>query len=289
MRKSILKKISAVACAMVLTVASTSNVFAHNWESFWGGTSGIWYEGSYGETQNPSDTGFTAFYEMIGWGGVWGCQVSDNKSFLIPAGEEWNLKATITSKDIDKWIFIKITNDTEEEEAVLFGKWVHLTKGKAVNVDEKFTVERDANKIVFGMGGEFGDRMDEEEIYALSDTLPNDADGGIESDAYTTITVENFSLAADVPTTTTVPTTSGTDPVPPTTSGTDPVTDVPGSTAVVPGTTAVVESNGTTSYVVTDPNGGTVTTGDFAPLGFACVAVLAATVVVIATKKREDM
>ena len=33
MRKSILKKISAVACAMVLTVASTSNVFANNWES----------------------------------------------------------------------------------------------------------------------------------------------------------------------------------------------------------------------------------------------------------------
>lgn len=208
MRESVLKKSRyglyclvalAFCCFVFMQAKQVEAKESEAWDSFWGGTSGIWYEGAYGELKDVSDTGFTAFYEMIGWGGVWGCQVY-NDSIDMRAGGEYEINANIESDDIDKWIFIKITNTKKEKEEILWGKWIHLVKGKTYHLQERFVLYGDANRIIFAMGGEFGDRVDEEDIYALSDILPNDADGGIESDAYTTIRVWDFHIDGWEPT-----------------------------------------------------------------------------------------
>ena len=138
MRDSVLKKSRyglyclvalAFCCFVFMQAKQVEAKESKSWDSFWGGTSGIWYEGAYGELQNVSDTGFTAYYEMIGWGGVWGCQVY-NDSINILAGEQNTIRAHIESDDIDKWIFIKI----KQTGKILLGViWNRILVGNRVH------------------------------------------------------------------------------------------------------------------------------------------------------------
>lgn len=256
MRRSILKKISAVAIAAVLTIGSATSCFAANWESYWGQNQG-WYEGALGETTSTSDDGWVAYYEQLGWGGIWGAQIFD-KSINVPAGEEYNLKFTLSSTDCDKWVFIKLTNEdtSSGDQPVLFGDWVKVPAGGSIDYDKTFTVDADATQIFFGIGGELGDRP-EQGIYDYASEIPNDVDPM----NYTTLTMTNYSLAAvaDGETVTTAA-----DPETPT--GPDPeTTTAPGST-----------------------NNTVVQTGDFSPIAFGVVAIIAASAVVVFTRKRED-
>ncbi|MBR3646504.1 MAG: hypothetical protein IKN54_08790 [Lachnospiraceae bacterium] len=266
MRKSILKRISAVACAAVLTFASATTCFAANWESYWGYNSG-WNEGAAGELKSVSDTGWEAYYEFLGWGGIWGAQVKD-LTINIPAGETWNLSFTLSSTDCDKWVFIKVTNEDKSsgDTPVLYGDWVKVPAGGKVNYSQNFTVDADATQIYFGIGGEMGDRPEQGIYDYCKDGIPNDLDATY----YTTLTMSNYSLApvSDVP-----------NPGEKTTQG-------GGSNNTTPGQDNPVNPDNPTPVNV-DPNR-PVATGDFKPFAFAGIAIVAASAVVVFTRKREE-
>lgn len=259
MRKSLLKKVTAAVCAVALTVATTTTCFAADKWTSWLGMNSGWYEGALGEVKAQSDTGWTLSLETIGWMGVWGAQVKD-ENISLSAGKEYTLTFDMSATDINKWIFVKVANDADD---LLFGEWIQLKAGQTTHYTKTFKVDEKATKIVFGCGGEMGDRTDEEEMYKLMSSLPSDGDANYS----TTITCSNYSLgeagAAN----------NG--------GGND---DNKGGNGDNQGGT------GTT----TTPNGGTggnsttVQTGDFTPLTCAAVAVVAAAAIVVFTRKREE-
>ncbi len=257
MRKSILKRVSAVVATVALTVAMTTSAFAADrWTSYFGQNQG-WYEGAIGELTAQTEDSWTAKMDLIGWGGVWGAQVKD-ENLSLKKGVEYSLKFTLSTKDVNKWVFIKVANDKDD---LLYGDWVQLKVGKKTNYDKPFTLKEDATKIVFGIGGEFGDRVDEEDMYKLTSGKPDDGD----STYATTITMQKFSLkeakeAAATPETK------------------KEVKDVE------PATEATSQASTQTTTTTTAP----VQTGDATPIACAAVAIVAAAAVVVFSRKRED-
>ena len=260
MRKSILKRVSAVIATAALTVAMTTSAFAADrWASYFGQNMG-WYEGAIGELTSQTDDSWTAKMDMIGWGGVWGAQVKD-ENLSLKKGVEYSLSFSLSTKDVDKWVFIKVANDKDD---LLYGDWVQLKVGKKTNYNKTFTLSEDATKIVFGIGGEFGDRVDEEDMYKLTSGKPHDGD----STFATTLTCTKFSLKE-------AKAAKEKKVVEDDNDDADDAEEV--ATEAVAGTT-------TTTTTTTAP----VQTGDAAPIACAAVAIVAAAAVVVFSRKRED-
>ncbi len=253
-----LKKFAAVVASLALTVGMCVNVFAG---STWGDYIGFdgkpghtWYEAADGKFTQNSDTSWTCKMKTIGWGGVWGCQVfqdssKGNGSVDIKKGQEYQLKCTLKSSDMDKWIVIKVAT----KENIAFAKWVQLKKGQSTTIDETFTAKCDANSIYFGLGGDFGDRTDEKDLYTYAEggqKSISDGDGEAAGKG-TTITCTGYSLA---------------------------------STAASSSTGSSSNSNsGSVSTQTT-----TVKTGDFTPVACGAAAILAAAAIVVFSRKREN-
>lgn len=272
----LVKRFAAAVAAMALTVAMTTSCFAASWGSYFGQNEG-WYEGAFGSLSSSNDTSWTAKMDQIGWGGCWGGQVFQN-NLKLKKGTEYQLKFNMTSDTCDKWVFIKIATD----DNIAYGDWIQLKAGKTTKYDVTFKAKVDANSIYFGIGGEFGDRADGTDeskgaIYQYSDKLPNDGD----STYATTIKCTNFYLGTPSSTKTTTAATDDNDDDTSTESGS--VTD--SSSSVEDSASTGTDAAATTTTTTTT----TVATGDFAPIACAGIAVAAAAVVVIFSRKREEM
>lgn len=247
----VLKRIAALAATVALTVGMSANCFAAGtWGHYIGFSEGnVWYEASEGSFSEDSATGWTATMDTIGWGGVWGYQVfqDGNDKVNIKKGEQYTLKCTLKSSKLDKWVVIKIAT----KEDIAFAKWVKLPKGQAVTVDETFTAKCDANSIYFGLGGDYGDREDEKDLYTWAEGGSKSISDGDSDSAgkSTVITCTDYSLAA-------------------------PAASTPQETNAGTGTT----TTSTTSSVAT---------GDFEPLACAAAAIVAGAVIVIFARRRE--
>ncbi|MBE5958526.1 MAG: hypothetical protein E7254_06650 [Lachnospiraceae bacterium] len=143
------------------------------WTSYFGQNAG-WYEGAIGELTSQTGNSFVAKMDMIGWGGVWGAQVRDD-NIEAKKGKDYVIKFTMKSKDIDKWVFVSLTNSKGK---TCFGDWIHLETGKEYKYEKIVRLGRDASRLNIAFGGEFGDRVGEEEIYQLieGNIVPYDED-----------------------------------------------------------------------------------------------------------------
>lgn len=151
---------------------------------------------------------------------------------------------------MDKWVVIKIAT----KENIAFAKWVKLPKNQAVTVDETFTAKCDANSIYFGLGGDFGDRDDEKDLYTWAEggkSAISDGDGDMAAKA-TVITCTDYSLAAPA-------------------AASDNQQNNNGGNTTQPAT-----------------NTTTVATGDFGPYACAVAAIAAAAVIVVFSRKRKE-
>lgn len=259
----ILKRVSAAVCAAALTIAMTTSCFAADRWTGWFGQNMGWYEGAIGEITSQTEDSWTANLELIGWGGVWGAQVKD-ESLSLNKGTKYTLSFDMVSDTVDKWVFVKVANDKDD---IIHGEWIQLKKGKKTSYKKEFTPSEKATKIVFGIGGEFGDRTDEAEMYELTSTLPDDGDANYA----TKVTCTNFSLeeskakeAVD---------NSQKDDTEEKTAATE-VNDA--------------DESQETSVDGTQESTSAVSTGDFTPAACAAVAVVAAAVIVVFTRKREE-
>ncbi|MFR7644085.1 hypothetical protein [Eubacterium sp.] len=250
----VLKRIAAVAATVALTVGMSASCFAAGtWGHYIGFSEGnVWYEASEGSFKENSATGWTANMDAIGWGGVWGYQVfQEGKGKVdIKKGEQYTLKCTLKSTKMDKWVVIKIAT----KENIAFAKWVKLPKNQAVTVDETFTAKCDANSIYFGLGGDFGDRDDEKDLYTWAEggkSAISDGDGDMAAKA-TVITCTDYSLAAPA-------------------AANDNQQNNNGGNTTQPAT-----------------NTTTVATGDFGPYACAVAAIAAAAVIVVFSRKRKE-
>lgn len=253
-----LKKISAAVLALALTVGMCVTTFAATagWTDYLGfdGKPGhTWFEAADGTVKNVTETGWSAELKQIGWGGIWGGQMS--RKIDLKKGEKYHIKCKLKSSGCDKWVFIKIA--TKEDFA--FGKWIWLTKGSETTVDETFTAENNADSITFGFGGEYGDReaTDGKAHYAYAGGAKKIAakkdgagDSGPHDKVFTVITCSDYSLAAESATPT---------------NGTE--------------TSATGTANTTPTSVAT---------GDFTPVACGAAAILAASVIVVFARKREN-
>lgn len=255
-----LKKISAAVLALTLTVGMCVSTFAATagWTDYLGfdGKKGhTWFEAADGVVKNVTETGWTAELKQIGWGGIWGAQMS--RKINLEKGKKYHITCNLKSSGCDKWVFIKIATG----ESFAFGKWIWLTKGSETTVDETFTAENAADSITFGFGGEYGDReaTDGKAHYAYAGgakkiAAKKDAagDSGPHDDVFTVITCSNYSLAEEgAP--------SG---------GNE---------------TSASASTGTASTTTT-----TVATGDFTPIACGAAAIIAAAAIVVFARKREN-
>lgn len=263
MRKSLLKRVSAAVCAVALTIAMTTSCFAADrWTGYFGQNMG-WYEGAIGELTAQSEDSWTANLELIGWGGVWGAQVKD-EALKLKKGTKYELAFDLVSDTVDKWVFVKVANDNDD---IIYGEWIQLKKGKKTSFKKEFTPAEAATKIVFGIGGEFGDRTDEADMYELTSTLPDDVDANYA----TKITCTNFSLEE-----------AGAKEV---------VNEKEDSKGEKNDKEADVEDANEDQSADTDGTQETssaVQTGDSTPVACATIAVIAAAAIVVFTRKREE-
>lgn len=174
------------------------------WDSYFGANDGSFWEGALGSLNNVSNTGFTARMEQVGWGGVWGGQA--RRAVNIKKGKKYCISFKVRSTNVDKYIYIKIA----KQEALAHGFWEKLPKGQTVTVNESFIAKNDADQIIFGIGGDFGDRsgasdLDADERYNIFDQqfganahtslLLNDANG--DAAAATNIIVSDYTIRSD--------------------------------------------------------------------------------------------
>lgn len=255
------KKISAAVLALALTVGMCVSTFAATagWTDYLGfdGKPGhTWYEAADGVVKNITESGWTAELKQVGWGGIWGAQMTRKAD--IVKGKKYHITCKLKSSGCDKWVFIKIA----KKESFAFGKWIWLTKGSETTVDETFTAENNADTITFGFGGDFGDResTDGKAHYAYAGgakkiAAKKDAggDSGPHKKVFTVITCSDYSLAEE---------------------GAAPAAPAGGNEA----STQSTVSTTTTS----------VATGDFTPIACGAAAILAAAVIVVFARKREN-
>ena len=257
----LVKKFAAAVAAMALTVAMTTSCFAASWGSYFGQNEG-WYEGAYGELKSSTDTSWTANMDAIGWGGCWGGQVFQ-QNLKIKKGDEYQLKFNMTSSKCDKWVFIKIATGDD----IAYGDWIQLKAGKTTKYDVTFKAKVDADSIYFGIGGDFGDRAegtDQAKGASYQYSKTNDGDATYATELKCT----GYSLAATKA------------------ASTDTASN---DNASADSTDTTSASTDTASTSVTDSTDtSAVATGDFAPIACAGVAIAAASVVVIFSKKRKE-
>ena len=150
-----MKKLVAVVAALTLTIGMVSTAMAASWQTYFGLNKG-WYEGMKATLTSNSATGWTAKVSDIGWGGCWGGQVYQ-KGISIKPGQQYNIKFTIKSSKLDKWVYLKIGDESGKK--MNLGKWIDCRKGKSVTVNETFTAKYSGKDIYFGIGGDFHDRQ----------------------------------------------------------------------------------------------------------------------------------
>lgn len=191
MRKN-LKKIAtlAMAAAMAITVvpavpaqAATTELIKNEWDSYFGASAG-WYEGATGALTENTKTSWSADMESIGYGGIWGGQIK-NENLKYEKGQSYTVSCKLKSSNTDKWVLIKVEGDDpnayEPDKAPLAFKWVQLQQDKEQTVTLDFTLEKSYKghlSLYFGVGGEMGDREDEQ-LAGLYDGLavkPKDGD-----------------------------------------------------------------------------------------------------------------
>ncbi len=196
--RGLAKKIAASVMALTLVLAMTTTCFAAGWESYFG-KNADWYEGAEGKLTANTDNAWTADMTAIGWGGIWGGQVK--KAVSVKKGQKYTLSFTISSSNCNKWVYIKMAAD-DENETLAFGDWVQLTKGQNKKYSKTFTAAVDSKLITFGIGGEMMDRegsdKDAEARYAL---LPAGGKSMPDADpmASTVVKLTNFSLGSAKP------------------------------------------------------------------------------------------
>ncbi len=269
-----MKKIVALTAALVLVIGTVSTVSAASWKTYFGLNSG-WYEGTEAKFSGNA-SGWTCNILSIGWGGCWGGQISQKKN--IVKGKKYTLKCTLSSSAFDKWVYIKIGNETGSQ--MNLGQWVDCKKGKSVSINKTFTAKYNANSIYFAVGGDFGDRAGvatDKDAKVRYKYAPNKKlDGRLPSDYSaehkTTIKCTGFSLEEVSAST---PSNGGT-------GNTD--TNTGGGNVVNPNNNGTVTPDA--GNTVSDPNT-TVATGDFEPIVFGAAAVVAAAVIVVFTRRRE--
>ena len=183
MRK-VIRKISAAIVATTITVAMCATCFAGTTFEGYFGQRENWYEGADGSLSGATASSFSADMDAIGWGGVWGAQA--HRDITVKKGQKYTLSFKATTTTAEKWVFFKVT---DSQDTVVYADWLHLQPGVTENYKATFKASANATFIYYGMGGEFGDRTEEQgDIYALSEVLPNDAD----SSFGTSVKVTNF-------------------------------------------------------------------------------------------------
>ena len=201
--KGFTKKIASVVLALTLVIGlATSASAADAWKGYFGNNDGSFWEGATGTMAANSQKAFTARMTSVGWGGVWGCQVS--QPIKLAKGKAYAISFTIKSSNANKYIYVKMSTN----ENLAKGFWVKLPRGKSVKVSECFKAANAANQITFGLGGECGDRVgsdiDAQVRYNIFDKqfgankhkqlASMDCDGDFSS--ATDIVVTNYSLGA---------------------------------------------------------------------------------------------
>lgn len=165
------KKFAASVMAVTLVVAMGTQCFAAGWGSYFGASQG-WHEGAEGTLTNNTETDFTANIDTIGWGGVWGAQIFKDKSLKLEKGKQYNLSFTMTSSNIDHWVYIKVSTG----ETLAYNTWIQLKAGQPYKFNKTFTAKANADSIYFGVGGDAGDRIGvttDEDAAIRYQALPN--------------------------------------------------------------------------------------------------------------------
>ena len=189
-----IKRFSVAILTFIMTVSMSVGVLAkpawNDYIGFDGKPGHTWYEAADGKMGKVTPTSWTCKMKEIGWGGVWGCQVF--KSVNLKKGKKYRLKFKIKSTKMKKWVVVKIATN----EKLGYVKWIHLKKNKYQNIDVTFTAKNKSNSIYFGLGGDFGDRVDEKELYSYApggQRAVSDGDGDAAGRG-TNIVVKKFSL-----------------------------------------------------------------------------------------------
>ncbi len=214
-KMNIIKKLMLLALSAIFLYALSITCFAATWSGYFGYNAHeteYYYEASEGSLTSNTTTGFTANLSKIGWQGVWGCQIF--RTVNINKGGQYKISFDIKSSSVDKYVYIKFSERNVDNNAYSF--WVKCPRGQTVSVNKTFTAQRTTGNLIFGLGGDFGDRLDsydEDSSYRYSlfesqfginrsklkdlDTQPGNAASS------TTISVSNFSLntISEAPTT----------------------------------------------------------------------------------------
>lgn len=186
-----IKKLGVITLSLALAISMNTSVFAMSaWQDYIGfdGKPGhTWYEAADGKVVGVSQTKWTAKLKTIGWGGVWGAQIFQDVN--ITKGQKYRIKFKMKSTDINKWVVIKIA----KKDKIAYVKWIHLKKGKYTKINETFVAKKNASKIIFGIGGEFGNRDDEKDIYDYLKKRPSDGKSNV-AEKSTKILLRKYSL-----------------------------------------------------------------------------------------------
>ena len=162
------KKIVTIVLALTIIASTSNSTFAKSgWKDYLGydrKPGHTWYEAADGKITNIKKTGWTAALTQIGWGGIWGAQMS--RQVNVVKGKKYRLKFKIKSTKVNKWVFVSASTGNN----YAYGKWIWLEKGKYQTINVKFKAKKNANHITFAFGGDYGDReeMDGTKHYAYA-------------------------------------------------------------------------------------------------------------------------
>ena len=177
-----MKKLGVIALSLALVISMNTSVFAkaswHDYIGFDGKPGHTWYEAADGKVVGIAKNKWTAKLKTIGWGGV-----------NITKGRKYRIKFKMKSTDINKWVVIKIA----KKDKIAYVKWIHLKKGKYTKINETFVAKKNASQIYLGIGGEFGDRDDEKDIYDYLKKRPSDGKSNV-AEKSTKILLRKYSL-----------------------------------------------------------------------------------------------
>ncbi len=199
-----MKKIISLVIAFIMTTslipvqAVNSNSQQTTWGTYFGGNSG-WYEAGYGNLVSQTETGWVANLTQLGWGGIWGDYIYQDKSegygnIEVQKGSEYTLSFDLISSDCDKWVYFTVGKARNGQHGA-YSEWIKLKKGVKTSYRKKFVAQNNAEGIMFGIGGEPGNRdevttdSDAEYRYSLISERPSE-----DYSASTTIECTNFSL-----------------------------------------------------------------------------------------------
>ena len=111
-----------------------------------------------------------------------------NKIFNVKKNETYTVNFDIKSSIVNKFVYVKISTG----ETLAYSFWVSIPAGKTVKVSKTFKAKANAKTVYFGMGGDVGNRTEEDDDgdasvrykvfgpdYATQ--LANDANGDINS------------------------------------------------------------------------------------------------------------